>query len=207
MKRKLAMAVAVSGLLVTLGRATNAYADQASDIKDANDKQALFKKTDPSLERFFKNSVGYAVFPTVGKGAYIVGGAYGSGVLYEGGEPAGKASLTQASFGFQFGGQAYSELIFFETDEVLSNFKSGNFAFAGQVSAVAVTAGKAANADYQWGVVVFTVPKGGLMIEASVGGQKFGYTPYQRADKPANARRPRQRTSAPPTEEASDSRP
>jgi lipid-binding SYLF domain-containing protein len=168
------------GLLVALGHVSKAYADDKSDISDANETITRFKKADPDLARFFKDSVGYAVFPGVGKGAYIVGGAHGDGILYERGEPVGKTSLTQVTVGLQIGGQAYAEIIFFETEKVLSDFKSSNFAFSGQVSAVALTAGAAANANYQWGVAVFTAAKGGLMVEASVGGQKFGYTPFEK---------------------------
>jgi lipid-binding SYLF domain-containing protein len=166
------------GLLVALGLVGNAYAD---DVGEANETLALFKKTDPDLARFFKSSVGYAVFPSAGKGAFIVGAGHGGGILYEGGEPVGKASLTQATIGFQFGGQAYAEIIFFETEGVLSDFKAGNLAFSGQVSAVALAAGASANAKYRWGVAVFTAPKGGLMVEASVGGQKFSYTPFEKS--------------------------
>jgi len=168
--------VVMMGLLVALGFAGNAYAD---DISDAKETVALFKKTDPGLDRFFKDSVGYAVFPSVGKGAYIVGGAYGKGILYEGGKPVGTASLAQATIGLQFGGQAYSEIIFFETAGVLNDFKSGTFALSGQVSGVALTAGAAATANYERGTAVFTATKGGLMVEASVGGQKFSYTPFE----------------------------
>jgi lipid-binding SYLF domain-containing protein len=169
--------ICMMGLLVALALAGNAYAD---DISDANETIALFKKTDPGLDRFFKNSVGYAVFPGVGKGAYIVGGAYGKGIVYQGGEPVGRTSLTQATIGLQLGGQAYAEIIFFETEGVLNDFKSGSFAFSGQVSGVALSSGAAANANYEWGVAVFTHPKGGLMVEASVGGQKFSYTPIEK---------------------------
>jgi lipid-binding SYLF domain-containing protein len=169
--------VLIVGLLVGWGLAGKAHAD---DISDANETVTRFKKADPGLDRFFKNSVGYAVFPGVGKGAWVIGGAYGKGILYEGGEPVGSASLTQATVGFQFGGQAYAEIIFFETEGVLSDFKGGNFAFSGQVSGVALASGAAANANYQWGVAVFTAPKGGLMVEASVGGQKFSYTPFEK---------------------------
>jgi len=116
----------------------------------------------------------------VGKGAFILGGAHGGGILYEGGEPVGRASLTQATIGFQFGGQAYAEIIFFEIEGVLSDFKAGNLAFSGQVSGVVLAAGAAANANYQRGVAVFTAPKGGLMLEASLGGQKFSYTPFEK---------------------------
>jgi len=165
------------GLLVAFGLAGIARAD---DISDANETVTRFKKADPGLDRFFKTSVGYAVFPGVGKGAWVIGGAYGKGILYERGEPVGSTSLTQATVGFQFGGQAYAEIIFFETENVLSDFKGGNFAFSGQVSGVAIASGAAANANYQWGVAVFTAPKGGLMVEASVGGQKFSYTPFEK---------------------------
>ncbi len=163
------------GLLVALGLASYSYAD---DLGDANEAVARFRKTDPDLARFFKDSVGYAVFPSVGKGTFVVG-AHGGGILYEGEEPVGRASLTQATLGFQFGGQAYAEIIFFQTDGVLSDFKASNLAFSGQVSAVALAAGAAADAKYQWGVAVFTEPKGGLMVEASLGGQKFSYTPFK----------------------------
>ncbi len=175
--------VLIVGLLAALGLAANAHAE---DTSDANETIALFKKTDPDLARFFKSSVGYAVFPSVGKGAFIVGGAYGGGILYQGGEPVGKASLTQGTVGFQFGGQAYSEIIFFETQGVLSDFKSGTLAFSGQVSGVVLTAGAAANAKYERGVAVFTAAKGGLMVEASLGGQKFSYTPFEKkkAERP-----------------------
>ncbi len=169
--------VVVMGLLVVSSLAGNAYAD---DISDANEMVALFKKTDPGLDRSFKSSVAYAVFPGVGKGAYIVGGAYGKGILYQGGKPVGRTSVTQATIGLQVGGQAYAEIIFFETAGVLNDFKSGTFAFSGQVSGVALSSGAAANANYEWGVAVFTHPKGGLMVEASVGGQKFSYTPFEK---------------------------
>ena len=169
--------VVMMGLLVMSCIASNAYADEVSD---ANETISLFKKTDPDLARFFKSSVGYAVFPNVGKGGFVVGGAHGSGVLYEGGQPVGSASLTQITIGLQAGGQAYAEIIFFETEHVLSNFKAANLEFSGQVSGVALTAGASANADYQRGVAVFTATKGGLMLEASVGGQKFSYTPFSK---------------------------
>jgi lipid-binding SYLF domain-containing protein len=135
------------------------------------------KKTDPGLQKFFDSAIGYAVFPSVGKGGVGVGGAYGRGELFEGGRPVGFCTLTQASIGLQLGGQAYTELIFFETKEALDRFKSGNFAFAAQVSAVALKSGASANAKYANGVAVFTLGEQGLMYEASVGGQKFSYQP------------------------------
>lgn len=138
---------------------------------------ASFKDRDPDIQRWFDNAYGYAVFPTVGKGAVAVGGAYGRGRLYEQGQYVGNTSMKQLTVGFQWGGQAYSEIIFFEDAEVLEDFKNGNYEFGAQVSAVAATLGASADAAYDKGVAVFTIAKGGLMYEASVGGQKFNYYP------------------------------
>lgn len=140
---------------------------------------ATFKKADPGIEKFFNSSAGYAVFPSVGKGAIGVGGAHGSGELIVGGKAIGKCSLTQVTVGLQLGGQSYSEIIFFEQANTVDGFKNGDFSFAAQVSAVALTAGASANAAYRNGVAVFTRAKGGLMYEASVGGQKFGFDAYK----------------------------
>ena len=150
----------------------------AGDVSDAQETIALFRKTDPGLSRFFDRSVGWAVFSTVGKGAIGIGGAHGSGVLFERGKAVGTCTLTQVTVGFQLGGQAYSEIIFFETPATLADFKSGALALAAQVSAVAAAEGASANAKYQLGVAVFTIATGGLMYEASVGGQKFTFEPF-----------------------------
>jgi len=147
-----------------------------SDIRaEADTTLAKARASDASLGTLLDASRGYAVFPTVGKGAIGVGGAYGKGVLYEGGVFAGYCDLTQASIGFQLGGQAYSEIIVFGTDEALTKFKTGNFAFSAQATAVALKSGAGANAKYADGVAVFTMGESGLMYEASVGGQKFSY--------------------------------
>ena len=138
-----------------------------------------FKAADPSLNEIFNTAHGYAVFPTVGKGAWVIGGAYGRGELFENGEMIGYVDITQGSIGFQFGGQAYSELVFFQTADPLNDVKNGEFEVAAQASAVAATAGAGANAKYQNGVMIFTRGEGGLMIEASVGGQKFAYLPKE----------------------------
>jgi lipid-binding SYLF domain-containing protein len=150
----------------------------ADKVKEAKDTIAVFKKTDPGIAKFFSESAGWVVFPTVGKGAIGIGGAGGSGILFEGGKAVGEASLAQVTIGLQLGGQSYSEIIFFETAAAMNDFKKGNFALAAQVSAVALAAGASADAKYQSGVAVFTATKGGLMYEASVGGQKFGYKPF-----------------------------
>jgi lipid-binding SYLF domain-containing protein len=150
-------------------------------LRDAEAAVAAFQQADPSLSRFFTGAVGYAVFPSVGKGAAGIGGAYGRGVLFEHGKPTGRTSLTQVTIGAQLGGQAYSEIVFFEGNEAVASFKKGQLAMAAQVSAVAANAGASANARYARGVAVFTLAKGGLMAEASVGGQRFGFRPFAKA--------------------------
>ena len=138
---------------------------------------AKFKEKDPGMEKIFSDAVGYAVFPTVGKGAIGIGGARGKGWVYQGGTLIGRSTLTQVSFGFQFGGQAYSEIVFFQTKQAMDNFKLGHLKFDAQASAIALTARASADLAYRNGVAIVTMAKGGLMYEASVGGQKFSYKP------------------------------
>lgn len=134
---------------------------------------AAFLAKDPKVQRFIDVSAGYVVIPTVGKGGIGIGAARGKGVLYENGNVTGVVTLTQVSIGFQLGGQAYSEFIFFEDGATLDNFKRGNYELSAQASAIAVTAGASADAQFNGGMAIFTQAKGGLMYEASVGGQKF----------------------------------
>ena len=149
---------------------------------------------------FFDDAYGYAVFPTIGKGGVGIGGAHGKGRVYEQGKHVGDTKMTQLTFGLQLGGQAYSQMIFFEDKRAFDEFTSGNFEFGAQASAVAITAGASASAstggssagasggkhdattttagiEYYKGMAVFTVAKGGLMYEASIGGQKYSYKP------------------------------
>lgn len=169
---------AVLVLVGALGLSVSAHAGwDANAEKKAEEAVAAFKASDPKLGAFFSKAHGYAVFPNVGKGGVGIGGAHGSGVVYEGGKAIGESTLTQLTIGFQLGGQVYSEIIFFETKASLDDFKKGNFELGAQASAVAVTAGAAANVDYANGVAIFTLTKGGLMYEASVGGQKFTFAP------------------------------
>jgi lipid-binding SYLF domain-containing protein len=176
-------AVAFS-LFIALAISSRALADDT--VAEARDTAAVFKKTDPTLEGFFKSAPGYVVFPTVNKGAFIVGGAGGSGVLFENGKAIGKSSIGQVTAGLQAGGQAYSEIIFFENAAELKDFKKGNFGLAAQVSAVALSAGSAANAKYRSGVAVFTLTKTGLMVEASVAGQWFHYESFPECASPGS---------------------
>jgi len=144
-------------------------------------KQAIaeFKKHDPSLKAFFNKAYAYAVFPSVGKGGIGIGGAHGSGVVYRGGRMIGYTSLTQVTIGWQLGGESYREIIFFENAKAFRSFKDGKLKFSAQASAVAATAGAAAKTSYANNMAVFTLIKGGLMYEASVGGQSFSFDPIK----------------------------
>lgn len=173
-------------IIVTLALMSFAWSSssQAWDPAEADELHAkaqeaiaLFKEKDPSIQRFFEAAAGYAVIPTVGKAGLGIGGARGKGVLYENDVATAVVTLTQLSFGFQWGGQAYSEFIFFEDDVTLANFKRGNYELAAQASAVAITTGASADAEFDHGMAIFTQAKGGLMYEASVGGQKFKVEP------------------------------
>ncbi|HEY7657987.1 MAG TPA: lipid-binding SYLF domain-containing protein [Burkholderiales bacterium] len=166
---------------------------------DYADTINVFRKAGESSQ-FFSKSYGYAVFPTIGKGGFVVGGAHGNGRVYAKGTPVGESSMTQLTVGAQLGGQAYSQIIFFEDKRAFEQFTSGNFEFSAQATAVAITAGASAQAGttgasagasgtqsvaktkarYYRGMAVFTVAKGGLMYEASIGGQKFSYAPLKK---------------------------
>ena len=167
--------------------------DEAAKYEDT---VSLFKNAGASGS-FFDNSYGYAVYPTIGKGAIGIGGAYGKGRVYAQGEHVGNTSMTQLSIGFSLGGKGYSEIIFFEDKRAFDEFTSGNFEFSADASAVAITAAAGATAStsgnsagasggkkdattkgsYHKGMATFTVVKGGAMFEAAVAGQKFSYTP------------------------------
>jgi lipid-binding SYLF domain-containing protein len=170
--RHMALAASVAAVLST-------FTARADEDLGMQSKQAIdaFKTADSSLGTFFTNSAGYAVFPDVGKGGFIVGGARGKGIVYEKGNPVGRATMTQASIGAQAGGETFAEVIFFDTPAALSDFKAGKFEMSADISAVAASQGASKAAQYKKGVAVFTVAKRGLMVQASVGGQKFKYEP------------------------------
>ena len=161
-----------SFLLVTTSWAWDPEEVEEYDAK-AQEAIAEFKEKDPSVERFFNKAAAYVVIPTVGKGGLGIGGARGKGLLYENGAITAFVTLTQLTIGFQAGGQAYSEFVFFEDQTALGQFKRGNYELGAQASAVAITAGASADANFEGGMAIFTQAKGGLMYEASVGGQKF----------------------------------
>ena len=128
------------------------------------------------LKPLFENAFAYVIFPNIGKGGIGVGAAAGNGAVYEHGTLIGMAKVKQVTVGLQLGGQAYREVIFFENEEEFNRFKENRFEFSAQASAVAVTEGASANVKYKNGVMIFTQQKGGLMYEASIGGQKFKFT-------------------------------
>ena len=178
-------------LAILLSLALVATAARADDYTDTI---KVFRKAGQSGQ-FFGKSYGYAVFPTVGKGGAIIGGGHGTGRVYEKGKYVGDAAMTQVTIGLQLGGEAFSQIIFFQNKKAFDKFTSGNFEFGAQASAVAITAGASARVGttgasasgsgtqehaqakggYHDGMAVFTVAKGGLMYEASIGGQKFSY--------------------------------
>ena len=143
----------------------------------AADAQKEMEAQDPGLGPFLERSHGYAVFPHVGKGGYIVGGGYGRGIVYRQGASIGYADVTQASVGLQIGGQSFMQILAFESARDLDRFTAGSLDLAANVSAVILKTGAAAAAKYTNGVAVFVKPIGGAMVEASVGGQQFSYRP------------------------------
>jgi lipid-binding SYLF domain-containing protein len=159
-------------LLVLAPAAVRAQADVPPVIEK-------FKAKDPGMAKVFADAVGYVVFPTVGKGGLGIGAARGKGWVYSGGSLIGRSTLTQVTVGLQFGGQAYSEIVFFQTRQALDNFKLGHLKLDAQASAVALTARASADLAWRNGIAIVTMAKGGLMYEASVGGQKFSFTPVK----------------------------
>jgi lipid-binding SYLF domain-containing protein len=164
-------------IIFLLPQSMKAQDDKAKEklISDSKEAKADFIKTDPSMDKLFKSSYGYVIFPKIGKGAIIIGGSGGNGVVYEKGKTTGTAKMAQLSVGAQIGGESFREIIFFENKEALDRFKENKVEFTGQISAVAAKSGASANAKYADGVAVFTQDLSGLMAEAAVGGQKFTY--------------------------------
>lgn len=177
--------------LIVLGYLGTAVAD------NVNEAIEVFKKSE-AVQPFFDSAYGYVVFPTIGKGGFFLGGAYGNGRVYKQGKITGTASLIKVTFGFQLGGQAFSQIIFFENEKAYNEFTSGNFEFEGAASAVVITAaaqaktgtdgntagaslgpatGTQAETHYMDGMAVFIHTLGGLMYEMSLGGQKFSFEP------------------------------
>lgn len=170
-------------LVLFLGAFTvNVTGQTSKDEKtmiDAEDAMKTLIAEDPGIEEMFENSVGYVIFPNVGKGGFVVGGASGHGIVYENKKAVGSAQLTKVNVGLQAGGQALIQVIFFETENELDEFKKGKFKFDAGASAVVIEQGESYQPNYSEGVAVVTHSKGGLMADVSVGGQKFKYTPFE----------------------------
>ena len=166
--------VTISMLLLFAAVVVSAPLTAQSD-EDVQEVIKKFEEGDPGMQAWFKEAYGYAVFQSVGKGGIGIGGAHGKGLVYEQRKLVGKTTLTEVTVGFQLGGQAFSEVIFFKDKTAFDDFTRENFEFGAQVSAVALTAGVSADLAYNGVVAVVTATKGGLMYEASVGGQKFSY--------------------------------
>jgi lipid-binding SYLF domain-containing protein len=164
-------------IIFLMPHSLKAQDEQAKEklVADSKEAKADFIKTDASMAKLFNDSYGYVIFPKIGKGAIIIGGSGGNGVVYEKGKTIGTAKMAQVSVGAQVGGESYREVIFFENKEALDRFRDNKVEFSGQVSAVAAKSGASLNAKYADGVAVFTQDLSGLMAEAAVGGQKFTY--------------------------------
>ena len=170
----------LNALLVLAGALLAACASAPSDqvrIADAQTALLRFTERDPGLQEWINNAHGYAVYPSVGKGGLGIGGAYGQGMVFERGNPVGRTSIIQGSIGAQIGAQNYAQVVFFRDATAFQNFQRGNLEFSAQATAVAVNSGAAATTSYDGGVAVFILAKGGLMAEASVGGQRLTYEP------------------------------
>lgn len=160
------------------GWAVKAADDETEKLKpEVQFALERFKKADSGIGSLIDAAAGHAVFPKAGKGGFIFGGAHGSGLVFEKGHLVGNAKMSQVTVGAQIGGQGFSELILFENAEALAQFKESRFEMTAQVGAVAAAEGVSKNAKYVAGVMVFTMANRGLMAEASVGGQKFKFTP------------------------------
>jgi lipid-binding SYLF domain-containing protein len=175
---KIAMLLALSVLLHAGDLAAQKTSKEKKLVIDCDEARKDFIATDRLMQPLFERSYGYAIFPNVDKGGFIVGGAVGSGGVYEGGKPIGTAKLTQVTAGFQAGGQSYREVVFFEDRQALERFKKDEVEFSAGVSAVVAREGAAANPKYRDGVLIFIQVKGGLMLEASMGGQKFNFKAF-----------------------------
>ena len=148
-------------------------------MDDAEKAKAKFMEKDAGMDAFFNDSDAYVIFPSIGKGGLIVGAAAGNGVVYENGSTIGMAKVKKLDVGLQAGGKSFSEIIFFKDAESFQSFKNGDFEFTGGVSVTMLKSGAAKEAQYRDGIAVFAMPKAGLMVDVSVGGQKFDFMPFK----------------------------
>ena len=192
----------MTGLIATLtlvGAGAVAAAEAERLSTDVRDTVQMYQSHSPAIQGLFGTAYGYAVFPSVGKGAIGIGGAEGRGQVFEKGVLIGTTKLTQGSVGAQLGAQSYSEVIFFETPKALDDFKDGKTAFSAGLSAALAAKGGGGEAKYQGGVIVHTMARSGLMFEASIGGQHFKFTAIDSGGPaPAATQAPPEGGAAPP---------
>ncbi len=190
--------ILIIGLLLSLFFSLGYAGENDNNDKPFNETRKMFE--DAGISKMFDNAYGYALFPTIGKAGFVVGGAFGKGRVYQKGKHIGDTTLVQATIGFQLGGAGFSQVIFFKDERALDEFVNGNFEFGAEAQAVALTAAVGASANsagssatisagknnaniakggYYKGMATYTITKGGLMYEASVGGQKFSYEKLQ----------------------------
>jgi len=192
------MSILIKSLLLSLAVAFTSHTALAGAEENVPFQKAKQAFIDAGAAEMFNTAYGYALFPSIGKGGAGIGGAHGKGRVFANGKMTGTASMTQLTVGFQLGGQIFSQVIFFEDKRAYDEFTSGNFEFGAQATAVALTAGASASAgggggvsagvsggqnnatatgEYRKGMAIYTIAKGGLMYEATLGGQKFKFTP------------------------------
>ena len=178
--------VIIFGICLLFGTAAHA----AATLDECKATLVKFEQLGDVPERLAE-SYGYAVLPTIGKGGIGIGGAAGTGCVFVDGKHTGNLSMKQVTIGWQLGGQAYSQIILFKNEDTYQEFTNGNFEFGADASAVALTYGASAGANTQgasatagdtkaagaWkrGMAIYTLAKGGLMYEASIGGQKYKF--------------------------------
>jgi lipid-binding SYLF domain-containing protein len=181
MKHTFSLAARIAAVSVMISSVASADDSQKAAVKEAKETLDAFKEKDSGLKKPVEKAVGYVVLPRVQKGGFLVAGGGGEGVLFEKGVPVGKVKMSQLTFGAQVGGESFSELILFSTAEALKSFKASETQLeAGGTSAVAGNTGTTKNLEYRKGVAVVTMVRGGIMAEASVGGQKFEFTLFEK---------------------------
>ena len=174
MKRTTAWMTSAIALVLTLPL----QAQKQEDLDKAAEAKATMIENDLGMAEWFNDAYAYAIFPNVGKAGFGIGGAHGNGTVFRGGSPVAKTELKQVTVGLQLGGQSFIEIIFFNDQTAFDDFARGNFEFGAEASAVAFTAEASAKLAYNSGVAIVTMAKGGLMYEASIGGQKFEYEEF-----------------------------
>lgn len=175
--RKLAVPFALVLFALGCGGGPETRAEEQAAVSQARSTVQTMTTHDPSLQSVLDRAYGYVVFPQIGEGGFIVGGAHGNGVVFERGRPVGFATIAQGSIGLQAGGQSFSEIIVFEDPAAFQRLKAGNFNLTAEAEATALSMGAAANTQFEGGTAVFVMPEGGLMAGVSVGGQQINFEP------------------------------